>query len=683
MRRTSCRFVACAVGLLMLASVVATGSAAYAAKQDEAGSTGIVLKGEAVNGHDYTAYRLADYKNKVYSDSNMNAGTMVTGFDPQTVTGVSTAEVTLPDGTTVVNAGTAFNVALARAVVQIAKMSVPDSPTPVLGAGDTMVSGLDPLVYVAQVWQISATATKDPWGNEEANSAKVRKLANWIHGIATRFNLDSATVTGSNGVAALATGEGLWFVKDSTADNSSPEVSTLTSGIIVGTEFEYGSTYYSDLYNSTGAKKQDLGVVNVKGDSVTVDKTFNKATDKTAQMDDVIPFTITAVIPNYDNYPAPLDSNGDSDYDDPGDVAPITYYVTDTYNSKYFQDAYALTSVTSNGNPSSLSPPHISNDPSPTAPSQIQAADPSDKYFFYNDATGGTFTVQFTDQFVRKNGGKTITIKYDLRLYRNLIKDTSLAGFTVLRGDNKAKVTFSNDPYDSTATKETPEDVEKSYSFPLNIAKKDILTGSPLKNAKFKVYKGDPNSGGTIVRFVESGPSSGTWYVASSFSEEVISRGTEGKLTLEGLDGDTLYTIVESQPPAGYAISNTAKVRFTLYIDTEFGVDGSSKELSAVAYNYGDAGAAVTPGADLLGTAESNLLTLTEPTSLFVNTDTDGVGSDTAENASIVLKNAKITEDIPFTGGTLLVYLAIAGALGIGAVFFGVIALKRYRDNRS
>ena len=681
MRRTSRRFVACAVGLLMLASVVATGSAAYAAKQDEAGSTDIVLKGEAVNGHDYTAYRLADYKNKLYSDSNMNADTMVRGYDPQTVTGVSTAEVTLPDGTTVLNVGTAFNVALARAVVQIAEMSVPDSPTPVLGAEDTLVSGLDPLVYVAQVWQMSATATKDPWGNEEANSAKVRKLANWINGIAVRFNLDSATVTGSNGVATLATGEGLWFVKDSTADNSSPEISTLTSGIIVGTEFEYGSTYYSDLYDSTGAKKQDLGVVNVKGDGITVDKTFDKATDKTSQIDNVIPFTITATIPNYGNYPAPLDSNGDLDYDDPGDVAPITYYVTDTYG-EYFQDAYALTSVTSNGNPASLSAPHASNDPSPTAPSQIQAADPSDKYFFYNDPVVGTFTVQFTDQFVRKNGGKTITIKYTLRLRRDLIKDTSLAGFTVLRGDNKVKVTFSNDPYDTTATKETPEDVEKSYSFPLNIAKKDILTGSPLKNAKFKVYKGDPNSGGTIVRFFETGPSTGKWQVAS-FSEEVVSRGTEGKLTLEGLDGDTLYTIVESQPPTGYAISNTDKVKFTLYIDTEFGVDGTSKELSAVAYNYGDAGTTVTPGADLPGTAESNLLTLTEPTSLFANTDTDGAGADTAENASIVLKNAKITEDIPFTGGTLLAYLTIAGALGSGAVFFGVIALKRYRNNRS
>lgn len=136
--------------------------------------------------------------------------------------------------------------------------------------------------------------------------------------------------------------------------------------------------------------------------------------------------------------------------------------------------------------------------------------------------------------------------------------------------DNAVYLEYSNNPYDTTTGQTTTTQVyDWTFSFTVNKVDGD---SNPLANAVFNIKKGD-----TVLKFSKSG---NDYTVDESGSEDITTDAT-GTFVIKGLDDNTVYTLSEKNPPAGY---NKAE-------DTQFsiqsGYNAGGNELTSLSATVG------------------------------------------------------------------------------------------------
>lgn len=276
----------------------------------------------------------------------------------------------------------------------------------------------------------------------------------------------------------------------------------------------------------------------------------------------------------------------------------------------------------------------------------------SDNYAFTKSSTGLTFSCENIKNIAGIAENKVITLTYTARVNEDAIIGGN--GNT-----NKVKLIYSNDPYSTTSTSETPEDIVWVFTYKLDGEKVDETDENvKLSGAKFILYRGEGNdveyrkvdivSNEKVVSWVSEADTKDQngQYLESVKIESV----TDGTFEIEGL-ASGIYYLKEIEAPEGYnLLADPIKIK----IEAVETVDESTGEYktTAVKINVNEE--------KVEGTEELKY--------------TNGIAN--TGSVSIIVKNNKGTI-LPSTGGIgTTIFYAAGIILMAGAVFF-VIRRKR------
>ena len=279
---------------------------------------------------------------------------------------------------------------------------------------------------------------------------------------------------------------------------------------------------------------------------------------------------------------------------------------------------------------------------------------------------GGTTLA--TDKYTVEHtvGSKSFKITIPLTTLSTLTKDAKIAvtysavlNSTALTTDyekNTASLTFSNNPYDTTSKDKTPDKEVYVIDVDINVDKVDGSTsGTKLKDAKFKVFKGDTEPAADALAWYKWDDTNKkvTW-VAKADADEFTTT-TDGKFTpnVRGLEAEktgTKYGLLETEAPAGYNLLS-APVIVTL----------------TGAYNASDNKATVT----------ATNATVTNGT---VNLSATQDSKQPLATAQVI--NNSGTE-LPSTGGIGTTIFYVVGGLLVAAAGVLLITRRRMRDQEN
>lgn len=279
-------------------------------------------------------------------------------------------------------------------------------------------------------------------------------------------------------------------------------------------------------------------VVNLKSEEVSITKTAETAADSdiTASIGDRVNYTVTADVPGYPA--ATLDKNK-------------TFNIYDTLQAGLTLDADSI---------------RVTGYVGGTEGEEINLTDGSAGNPYYTltttdaadlDGTGVSFSLAFNYDNLKDNSNAkfdTIRVTYSAAVNKDALVFNSNADSGNL--GNTAKLSYSNNPYATTASYKDVIDDAKVYTYGIKITKVDSDDDSQLlPGAEFTVSLSE--DGSNPISFVKTGDGayrkaeSGTETGDTTVTVGAEGSGVQGMLTLSGLDADTYY-LTETKAPDGY-----------------------------------------------------------------------------------------------------------------------------------
>lgn len=370
---------------------------------------------------------------------------------------------------------------------------------------------------------------------------------------------------------------------------------------VVSADFNTDEPGSVDLTDETAMiKKQDVTVVK---------EADNKPDDYDVQAGDIVPFTVTVTVPQYNtNWTEP------------------TFVVTDTLSAGLTLEVL------------------------PT----IEGLTAGTDYTLTGAQGDGSFTITFSEAYLKENASAALKIKYSA-LVGEAVKDNA----QVHEEKNTIKLTFSNDPTDSSSHKEITDETHH-YTFAIDAAR--LGQGSEKTNELIKVgvdENGDPI---TVYKEGEELPTGVSPLAGAEFTltgtgpnntdetELTATSDSDGRIFFNNLEVGT-YTLKETKAPAGYVKDSS---EHTVVISAEYNDDTTLKSYTITI--DGEATSTYTAT-----TSSDNVTTYEAPE---------------GGNDSFPINNKKGAE-LPTTGGMGTTIFYIVGAiLVIGG---GILLISRRR----
>lgn len=268
----------------------------------------------------------------------------------------------------------------------------------------------------------------------------------------------------------------------------------------------------------------------------------------------------------------------------------------------------------------------------------------TDKAEIKYDKDTRQLTVTFADL---KNAG--VTIKADTHVtveYMATVNTNAQAGTTNNNLSNSATLTYSNDPKTSDQGEkggktDTPTpSTTKSYTYRLNLVKKDRDTEATLKDAVFALKTGD----GMYVQ------TDGT--KVPKADDAHLTTNDRGVITVNGLDAGT-YTLIEVTAPTGY--DKTADT--TIKINPKIAGD-DNQTLTAIDYEVTDNNDAIAGESD--GVKGDHQLQAKKDSAVNLQTGTVTVTVGDKKEITMPLTGMKGTTALVVYGSAVLVISAAA-----------------------
>lgn len=163
--------------------------------------------------------------------------------------------------------------------------------------------------------------------------------------------------------------------------------------------------------------------------------------------------------------------------------------------------------------------------------------------------------------------GDKLYTYYDATLNTSA-KYTNAAVNTTDYNENTAFLKYSNNPYDTSSTANTPDSLVYDWTYEITVKKVD-KNNNPLKGAGFKIINGSDE--------LKLSKLSDNNYVVDTNGDvsEIITDST-GTFNIIGLDDTVQYTLTESTVPSGYKKCSDVKLNITSSYNT------SGNELSTL-----------------------------------------------------------------------------------------------------
>ncbi|MCD7715394.1 MAG: isopeptide-forming domain-containing fimbrial protein [Lachnospiraceae bacterium] len=214
------------------------------------------------------------------------------------------------------------------------------------------------------------------------------------------------------------------------------------------------------------------------------------------------------------------------------------------------------------------------------------------------DDTSGVLTVDFSNYYLDTfYSSETYTYK---SVYITYNAEVLSSAYIATGNENTAKLSYGSS-YTTTVASNEAEDKTKVYTYGAVLTKTDDgTTPTALANATFQV-----SDGSTTLKFVVDGDSTDAHkiYRVADVDDTVtttdIITGTDGTITIIGLDAGKAYTVKETKAPSGYSL-NTNYITVTISAetdDTSGALTGNVASVSSTEYT--------SSGSEVTGTSKT------------------------------------------------------------------------------
>ena len=323
-------------------------------------------------------------------------------------------------------------------------------------------------------------------------------------------------------------------------------------------EHIYNPAVVSADFDGSSPNTVDLGAdaALIKRQDVTADKEVdNKPDDYDVQVGDIVPFTVTVTVPQY--------------------------------NANWTEPTFEVKDELSTG---------LTLEVLPTIEGLTEGADKD--YTLVGEKGDASFTIKFTEKYLKENASTVVEIKYSAKV-GEAVKDTA----QVHEETNKVTLKFSNDPTNKDSHKEITDETHH-YTFAIDASRFGSAGGKTTELIKVGVDK----NGQPITAYKEGNPLpekvsplagaeftlTGTGPNNTGSTVLTATSDADGRMFFNNLEVGT-YTLKETKAPAGYVKDNT---EHTVVISAEYNNDGTLKTYSIKIDNQDIASYTATTKAD-------------------------------------------------------------------------------------
>lgn len=246
-------------------------------------------------------------------------------------------------------------------------------------------------------------------------------------------------------------------------------------------------------------------IVTMKSSTPTIEKVITNPTDNTVAITDTVSYQLTAQIPTY-----------------PEDAVAATFAIGDKLSAGLTLKPATIEVKDVDGN--------MIN------PANYDLKEESGKTI---NETEYTFEVAFNEAYIKANPMLNVQVTYDAE-----VNDKAL---TMDALKNIAYIGYNHDPYDTQSYKEKTTE-KLVYTYGIKVLKVGESGTDILKNAEFTLSKD-----GTSLKFKKATDGS---YVIDPKGDTVLTVGTDGHFTIQGIDEGS-YVLKETKvPDGGYVLPN-------------------------------------------------------------------------------------------------------------------------------